>query len=299
MPQKLLFFINPISGTGGKVSLKKKIEEKCRKYQTDFEIASTTADGNYPGLKEKVLKEQVTGIVICGGDGSLSPLIYELLETEISFGIIPLGSGNGLALTAKIPMDTELALELIFNGKAKKTDAFLINSRLSCMLSGIGFDAQVAYDFSLQKQRGFYTYMVQTLKNLVTATAYPFTVEVQGQKLKTEAFFICIANSNQFGNNFTIAPEANLSDGLFDIIVVKKMAKMKMVWSVMQQMSEGKVTESVEEEFYQKNLFYMQADSVVIHNKKLAPLHIDGDPAESADKFDIRILPGAFRLIQP
>lgn len=297
--RKILFFINPVSGTRSKLQLEKKIIKKCIKNNIFFEILFTAKDGNYSFLREKIIQDKITDIVICGGDGTISPVISFLLNIKVNIGIIPTGSGNGLAFTAKIPRSADKALEVIFTGKTSCVDAFLINGKLSCMLSGIGLDAQVAYDFSLQKKRGLSTYIKQTFKNFLAASPYHFELNVHSKHIKTDAFFICIANSNQFGNNFTIAPEASLNDGLLDIIVVKKMSKLRIIWSLFRQMKTGKIIAFEEKHFHKKNILYFQTDSLQIINPQMAPLHIDGDHAATAKVFDIEILPAAFTLIRP
>ncbi len=297
--RKILFFINPISGTGSKLRLERKIIKKCLEYNIGFELLSTAEDGDYFFLRDKIRQDKVTDVVICGGDGTLSPVISSLLNIEINIGIIPMGSGNGLAFTAKIPRSVDKALEIIFTGKTKCVDAFLINGRLGCMLCGIGLDAQVAYDFSLQKKRGLSTYIKQTFKNFLSASPYHFEITIQNMQFKTDAFFICIANGNQFGNNFTIAPAASLNDGLLDIIIVKKMSKPGIVWSVLKQVKTGKIISFEEKNFHKKNIFYFQTDKLQIINPEMAPLHIDGDHTTTHKKFDIEILPSAFTLITP
>ena len=297
--RKILFFINPISGTRNKLRLEKKIIKKCLEYNIGFELLSTAEDGNYSFLRERIMQDKITDVVICGGDGTLSPVISSLLNIKINIGIIPMGSGNGLAFTAKIPPSVDKALEIIFKGKTSCVDAFLINGKLSCMLCGIGLDAKVAYDFSLQKKRGLSTYIKQTFKNFLSASPYHFELNIQNIKFKADAFFICIANSNQFGNNFTIAPEASLNDGLLDIIVVKKMSKPRIIWSVFKQMKTGKIITFEEKNFHKKNILYFQTDSLEIINPEMAPLHIDGDHAPTDKKFVIEILPSAFNLIRP
>ncbi len=299
MRRKILFFINPVSGTKSKLQLERKIIKKCYEQNVAFEILLTSEDGNYTFLREKIKKDKVTDIVICGGDGTMNPFVASLMNIKINFGIIPLGSGNGLAFAAKIPRSVDKAFEIIFNGKSSCIDAFLINDKVSCMLCGVGFDAQVAYDFSLQKKRGLNTYIRQSFKNFLSAKSYPFELEINNTLLKLDAFFICIANSNQFGNNFTIAPKAHLNDGLVDIIVVKKMGKLKVLWSVFKQMKTGKLTRDAEKNFFKENILYFQAPKLKLKNTKLAPLHIDGDPAQSNKNFDIQIIPNAFMLIQP
>ena len=167
------------------------------------------------------------------------------------------------------------------------------------MLCGIGLDAQVAYDFSRQKKRGLSTYIRQSFKNFLSAAPYPFELKIKKTNFKVDAFFICIANSNQFGNNFTIAPEASLSDGLLDIIVVKKMSKTRILWSVLKQMKAGRIRGYEDKKFHRKDILYFQTDKIKIINPGLAPLHIDGDHVPTHKEFNIEILPAAFRLIQP
>ncbi len=299
MIRKFLFFINPVSGTKDKLKLEKKIIQKCNEQQVGFEILFTAKDGDYTFLRDKVQEDSVTDIIVCGGDGSLNPIIASMLNSRVNFGIIPMGSGNGLAFAAKISSNIDKALEVVFNGKSSCVDAFYINGKVSCMLSGIGFDAKVAHDFSLQKKRGLLNYVRQSIKNFLSAIPYAFEVEVNDTTLKMNAFFISIANGNQFGNNFTIAPKASLNDGLLDIIIVKEMSKLRVLWAVLKQMKTGKLSLFSRENLSKKDVLYFQDTKVIVHNKDNAPLHIDGDPAQTSGYFDIEILPSAFRLIRP
>jgi len=299
MSRRIIYFINPISGTRDKESLLQKIEAKTSLQNIPFEILHTNAQGNYYFLKEKISRENITDIVICGGDGTVSQVAGTLLDEDINIGIIPMGSGNGLALAAKIPNNIDKALDNIFTGKAAYIDAFFINSTFSCMLCGLGFDAQVAHDFAKQSSRGLSTYIKQTLRNFIKVTPWSFEIIYKGQSINAEAYFISIANSNQFGNQFTIAPRANLNDGLLDIIVVKKMSKVKFLWAVMRQMLAGKINDYDEHTFRKKNVLYFQTEKLIIYNPDAAPLHIDGDPSNTSEKFTIEIIADAFKLIQP
>jgi lipid kinase, YegS/Rv2252/BmrU family len=299
MNRKILYFINPVSGPRRKPLLQNLIIEKTSEQQIPFEIILTNAAADYPDLADKIKREGITDVVICGGDGTVNQVVSYLLGTDINVGIIPIGSGNGLALAAKIPRDINKALQIIFTGTPRFIDAFFINEKFSCMLCGVGFDAQVAHDFAMQSKRGLVTYVKQSVKNFITAQPYQFDITNKGVSFFTEAYFISIANSNQFGNNFTIAPKASLHDGLLDVIVVKKMSKARMIWAVLQQIRSGEVGEQHERNFHEREVLYFQTDKLIIHNHQLAPLHIDGDPAETDKEFRIEILPKAFKLIFP
>ncbi len=299
MSRRIIYFVNPISGTRDKASLLKKIEAKTSLQNIPFEILHTNADGNYYFLKEKINRENITDIIICGGDGTVSQVAGTLLDEDINIGIIPMGSGNGLALAAKIPKNIDKALDIIFTGKAAYIDSFFINGTFSCMLCGLGFDAQVAHAFSKQPKRGLVTYIKQTILNFIKVTPWSFEIINKGQSITTGAYFISIANSNQFGNQFTIAPGASLNDGLLDIVVVKKMSKLLFLWSVLRQVLAGKIKDFDEHTVHKKNVLYFQTEKLIIHNPDAAPLHIDGDPSGTAEKFTIEIIADAFKLIQP
>ncbi len=299
MSRKFIYFINPISGTRGKAQVLEIIRSRTAAQQIPFEVLHTNAEGNYFYLHQKIADEKITDVIICGGDGTVNQIANVLQKTAVNIGIIPMGSGNGLAFAAKIPKHVNKALDIIFNGKTKAIDSFYINSKFSCMLCGLGFDAQVAHDFARQKKRGLTTYVKQSTKNFFKAGAYPFTISINGNDLAVDAFFISIANSNQFGNNFTIAPQASLYDGLLDIVIVNKMSKVKMLWTVLKQVRSGQVKPYEDKKFQRTDIGYFQTKKLTVHNPKLAPLHIDGDPAETAEYFEIEIIEKAFKLIMP
>ncbi len=299
MSRKILFFINPISGTKSKLKLEKKILKKCEEKNIPFEILFTNKDGDYNFLLEKIENENITDIAICGGDGSISPIVWHILNIPVNIGIIPLGSGNGLARTAGIPKSIDKAIGIIIAGEASYTDAFLINNKLSTHVCGLGFDAKVAHDFANQKKRGLHSYTKMAFKNFFSAKTYPFTIETDGNTWNIDAFLICIANSNQFGNNFKIAPKASISDGLLDIVIVKKSGKPRVILSFVNQILTGRPQSLHTNDIHKKNILYFQTKKIKIKNPQLALLHIDGDPAETAREVSIEILPAAYKLIQP
>lgn len=299
MSRKFIYFINPISGTGNKDILLDIIKNKTTEKKIPFEILHTNAAAEYGFLKEKIATEKITDIIVCGGDGTVNQIANALMGTPVNIGIIPMGSGNGLAFAAKIPRRIHKALENIFAGNAVYIDSFYINKKFSCMLCGLGFDAQVAHDFAKQKKRGLINYIKLSTINFFKARHYDFEIIMNGRSIYCEAFFLSIANSNQFGNNFTIAPQASLHDGLLDIVVVNKMSKLRMVWTILKQITNGQVRLYEDKKYHRNNIHYFQAKKIIIKNLQLAPLHIDGDPAETAPVFEIEIIENAFKLLIP
>jgi diacylglycerol kinase family enzyme len=135
--------------------------------------------------------------------------------------------------------------------------------------------------------------------NFFSAKAYPFEIDVKGITMQPEAFFISVANSNQFGNHFTIAPKASLTDGLLDIVVMTKQNKLSVLLQAIRQVGGYNQLQELDVVDEKAAVIYFQTDTLRITNPQAAPLHIDGDPVESADVFNIRLLKHCFRLIYP
>jgi len=295
----IIYIINPISGTRTKKDLQAYIEQKTTEKNIPFQVFPSVASGDYSFLHNIIKEQKITDVVIAGGDGTVSQVVSSLMDCHVNFGIIPCGSGNGLAYAAGIPKNTSKALAIIFSGKPVATDGFMINDQFACMLCGLGFDAKVAHDFAKQSKRGLATYVKQVVKNFFSATPYQFELQIGKTNLQTEAFFISIANSNQFGNNFTIAPKASLTDGLLDIIVVTKQNKLSLLLQTLKQIrGKNKLQPDIITDT-QKSILYFQTEKLHIRNISQAPLHIDGDPAETPVEVTIEIQKKCFQLIQP
>ncbi len=293
--RKLIYLVNPKSGTQKKDGLVELIKTTSEEYNAPYSIQPTNAEGDYHEIEATIAREGYTDIVVCGGDGTVNQAINALAHTGVNFGIIPMGSGNGLALSAGLHVDEKKALHTIFTGVSRYTDAFLINNEFACMLCGLGFDATIAHQFATSSRRGLATYATLTTKNIFNNQTWAFDVEVDGKVFNTEAFFISIANSNQFGNNITIAPKADLADGLLDIVIVKKNAMPVLLMQVLQQVLTGKVKEI--EKALNSPVSYFQTKSLRIINKDMAPMHIDGEPRDTAAEIVVKVLPDHFKLI--
>lgn len=297
--RRILFIINPIAGTRSKRHLPVVIEQACRKVEIPFAIVDSPQSGDYSNIRTRIQQEGFTDVGIAGGDGTLSAAIGALRDLPVQFGIIPVGSGNGLARAARIPMNPTKAMSLIIIGRPAPTDGFLVNGRFACMLSGVGFDAAVAAGFAEMGQRGFLNYVRQVIRHFRSAPAYSFQLEWRDHRLNSHAYFVSVANSNQFGNGFTIAPKASLSDGLLDVVIVKEQSKKRLIPRVIRQVVGLNRLQEDLSLHKSKKILYLQTDQLIIHNHEQAPLHIDGDPAPTDALIKMEIIPKAFSLIRP
>jgi len=265
----------------------------------EFEIFPSVANGDYSFLYPIITEKNFTDIVIAGGDGTINQAVKSLKQFNLPFGIIPCGSGNGLAFSAGIPKNADKGLQIVFNGKTDKCDAFMVNESFACMLCGLGFDAQVAHDFANDPRRGLTTYIRKTISNFFSARTYPFVLTTNGKEIKTDALFISIANSNQFGNHFTIAPKASLKDGLLDIVVMTRQNKLNALLQAFKQVGGYNKLQEIDVINEKASVLYFQTNEIKIENSGLAPMHIDGEPVEKIPTINIRILRDFFHLIYP
>lgn len=292
------FLVNPIAGTRSRHGFEDFVKGRMGNHAQLHFVYST------PGMKADEIARQVktlnvTDLVAVGGDGTVNIAAEAIINTGVRLGILPFGSGNGLARTAGIPMKAGTALNIVMGGNTIAVDAFRVNDRFSCMLCGLGLDAAIAEGFSKSTTRGFYAYTKQTLIQFFKAKSYRFEIELPGHSFETEAFFFTIANSNQFGNNVTIAPKASLRDGLLDVVIVKRMMKANIPLAVIRQLRGDYQLRSPIGAEKEKNVAYLQTPSLIIHNPDLAPLHIDGDPMVTSKLINVQVLPAVLTLIVP
>lgn len=298
LKRRLLYIINPIAGTGSRSSLRALIQQQSDLAGLPFEIIDSSKEGNYECVAQQILEQKITDVIIAGGDGTVSQVIAGLKHTHVSFGILPCGSGNGLARAAMIPLSMQAAIQLVIEGKSQLTDGFLINDQFACMLSGLGFDAIVAHSFAQQPGRGLYTYAKEVLRHFGQAKPYTFRIQIDQTSIDTEAYLINVANGNQYGNNFTIAPKAKLDDQLLDVVLITKQSKLSLIWETIRQLTGQHPIVEPHPDNAQLKVIYWQVKELHVENIANAPLHIDGDPASTLRKINFKTLPQAFALIR-
>ena len=218
--RKILFIINRKAGT----DREKRLEGIIRRYLTprafSIEIRHLEYLGHGADLAREAVSQQVDTVVAVGGDGSINEIAQGLVGTDTALAVIPLGSGNGLARALKIPLKVPQALELIANGKRKPIDIGYANEHLFLSNAGVGFDALVADQFRHTKKRGLWGYAKLVISSFNKYKAPSYNIDIDGQQQQQQAFLFTVANGNQFGYEFKLAPGASLFDGNLDVCVV-------------------------------------------------------------------------------
>jgi len=221
--KKIIFIVNPISGGRKGSELSAIISESVDKLKFDFEIRLTQHAGHAGEISRQSVMEGIDFIVAVGGDGTINEVASEMIGSQSILGIIPRGSGNGLARHLGIPRSVTKAINLINITNTTKIDTASVNGRSFISIAGVGFDALVAKYFANSKRRGFLAYFRIIAEQYHNYRPKKYTLDFgNGKVMEKEAFFISFANSNQFGFNTSIAPKAKLNDGLLDICIVTK-----------------------------------------------------------------------------
>lgn len=287
----MLFIVNPISGVG----IGRKMPEKIRKIpeyrEIDYDIRFTEYSGHARVLvKEALAKGGYTHIVAVGGDGTVNEVGTSLVGTSVAFGVISLGSGNGFARHLGYSVRLKKALRQVLSDVCSQIDLLEINGTYSLNVSGVGYDAEVAYEFNRFPIRGVVSYIFAGLKLWFRYTPKTYRISYEGIVREEECFILSLANTSQFGNNALIAPHASLRDGLMDVCLLRRPNVFKVVYFLFCFLN-GKIDRLAD---YKD----IQCREITIEGP-IDHVHIDGDAAVMKSPLHARVVPGALKVIVP
>lgn len=288
--KKVFFIVNKYSGTGFKPEMENTCRHACHAQDTQCALEYTQAPGHATTLARDAIAEGFQHIIAVGGDGTVNEVAQAVIGSTASMGIIPKGSGNGLARHLHIPVRLEYALKCLFTSKQLAIDTVRINGKLSLNVSGIGFDGYIAERFGTDKQRGFKGYTKLVLNEFNSFQEFDATIGTGGSAISKKAFVIAIANSSQYGNNARIAPAASVCDGLLDLGIVRKfpMYRVDFIYSFF--------SGTIEQSAYYETI---QVRNTTIKLNEAMSYHIDGEPGGKADQFTIELAPASLNMLAP
>ena len=224
MKNKIIFIINPIAGKGKGLMIETEIQSYFNQKNVEFETFLTESIGHATEITNQVLTKNPDIIVACGGDGTINEVAQALVGSNVALGIIPIGSGNGLAANLHIPKTTEKAFETILNAKINKIDAGKINENYFFSNMGLGIDADVINNYAQTKTRNFLGYVTASTKAIFNFQPKKFNIELDNEHtLDDDFYFVFCSNSNEAGYGISFSPNAKLNDGKLDFLAVKKL----------------------------------------------------------------------------
>lgn len=283
----ILFIINPISGTVKKSGVEQLIKENLDLTKFNYTVKHT----EYPLHATEIAKQESANfkvIVAVGGDGTVHEVGLGLINTNTILGIIPMGSGNGLARHLLIPMNTKNAILNINKLTSKKIDTVKLNDTYFLGAAGIGFDAHISYLFANASKRGFMTYLKISIKEFFSYKEKTYELTYDGKTVNKTAFLITFANSNQYGNNAFISPHSIIDDGWFSIIILKKFSLLDAIPLAIKLFTKKITSSKFVEEIRVSKARILSPETT---------MHVDGEPVLTDKNINLEISPLSLNVI--
>lgn len=288
MPSALML-INPISGTRDKKGICDFTASRLKEAGIDIDIVHTQHKGHGAELARQAAQDCTDIVVVAGGDGTVNEVASALMHTDTALGIIPCGSGNGLARSLGIPMDFEGAVDIIARNRPYAIDCGIAEGLPFFCTFGVGFDAVVTEKFSTGKRRGKMQYVRSALLEFINFTPDNYAMEIDGEIYTEEALLIAVCNTAQYGNNAYIAPRASLSDGLLDVTVIRNGSILHQAMAGI-----GLLSGQIDRNRYVDTF---KAQEVKIIRLKDGPAQIDGEPLNLGRKINIKCQPSCLKVL--
>lgn len=286
--KQIAFIINPISGNKKmrewKNSLPELITNILDKNQWTATLTHTEYANHATELAQYYAHNGFDAVVAVGGDGTVNEVARGLRDTQTALGILPMGSGNGLARHLRIPLDITQAIAMLNYCRPIRIDYGLANDHLFVSTCGTGFDAEVANRFAGSDKRGFITYLRIILHLVFTYKSQNYRITGNSLDESFRAFLITFANANQWGNAALIAPKANLQDGLMDIMIMSPYALLGSLPLAI-RLFMGNIDRS-------SMMHTLRASEIILHRASEGAFHVDGDPIHMGTDISIQIVKG-------
>jgi diacylglycerol kinase (ATP) len=289
--KSILFIVNPFAGTSSKVNIAEQIPKLLDLNTYDYKIRFTGHPRHGYELAEEAVKEGVDIIIANGGDGTVNEVASAIVGSESTFGIIPGGSGNGFSMHLGLGRSFQKAMKAINGGRIIKIDTCRLNGSFYVNVAGFGFDAKVAFLTKDNKDRGFTHYFTTTLKESKKFKAEQLRLDIDGKIVEGNYAAAVVANASRYGYSFTIAPSAQLTDGLLDITLIKEATVPRYLLSAYRFFNKTLHQSRLTETYQGKNIRITSPNPVYYH--------LDGEGFEAINEFSVEVVPQSLKLIIP
>ncbi len=291
MDNRYLLIINPISGTGNKRGLAESVQMRLSQMGISVDVKWTTGSGDATRFASEAVDKGYNAVLAAGGDGTINETATALCNTTVPLGIIPAGSGNGLARHLNIPVGTKTSLEIITKGHILDCDYATVNDRPFFCTFGVGFDAAVSDAFAHQNRRGKFMYIKSAITEYLKYHSEVYTISANGKTLTEKAFVVACCNASQYGNNAYIAPKADITDGLLDIIIIHAGTPLDTAILGVDLFT-GYIDRNT-------LIHTFRAPSAVISRTREGSAHLDGEPITLPDTIEVKCHRQSLRIFTP
>ena len=287
--------INPISGAGADPNVARRriamIEQAARERQVPVRIHLTERAGHAQELAREAAGSGCGCVIAWGGDGTVNEVGCGLMGSATVLGVVPAGSGNGLASALGVPMDAARAIADAFDAPVARIDVGMLGPRPFFNVAGIGFDAHVARLFNNRAKgsRGGWPYISIGIREGTRYAAHEYTLQLGQESRRSKALLIVFANGREFGLKTTIAPNARLDDGFLDAVVVEDPGSILARFWHARHLASGNPQRAPIVSISRITSAVVETDADMVY-------HVDGEPGMAGRRLDVSIVPQALSV---
>ena len=289
--EKVCLIINPVSGTESKKNIPEEVAAAFDQRQYDIIIRITGYPDHATEIARKAAKKNYKYVLVAGGDGTVNEVAKVLVHTNTTLGIIPSGSGNGLARELGIPMDPEKAIDIILRAHTRTIDYGVANGHIFFCTCGFGFDAFISDRFAEGKKRGPLGYVRNILESVVDFRSEEYEITSDEETITERAFILTCANASQYGNDAHIAPGASMDDGMINVSILKPLNALEIPQTTLQLFTNNIDRNSKMTTLVTRNLR--------IKRSRAGVMHVDGEPVNTGNEINVETIQGGLKVLAP
>lgn len=289
--EKACLIINPISGNESKRFLPEAFASSFDQEKYDIYIRITGYAGHATEIAREAVRDNYKFVITAGGDGTVNEVAKELINTDTVLGIIPFGSGNGLARDLNIPLDATKSIDIIKDGNIRTIDYGSANDHIFFCTCGFGFDAFISDKFAEDKKRGPFGYVRNVVEGVIDFKSEEYKIIHDEGEIHEKAFLLTCANASQYGNDAFIAPYADMEDGKMNVSILKPLNPNEIPQTTFQLF-----TNNIDKN---SKMISLLTSELTIFREQPGVMHVDGEPLESGKEINVKIFPKGLKVFAP
>lgn len=294
LPRRAVVIINPLSGAGRyapQVHAHAALAERIlAEHGIEAVARPTTKAGDAFTFAREAVEQGCDLVVAWGGDGTINEAATALVHSDVVLGIVPAGSGNGLASDLLIPFDAHAALQLAASGRTMTIDAGRVDTHWFFNIAGIGIDALIAARFNERglRRRGLWAYLQLSSAELLRYRCVQYDLCIDDDRVERQAMMVAFANGRQYGNRLLIAPGARVDDGLLEVVIVDQMSLASIAWRL-PSLFRGTLQPG-------RGVMMRAARRLEVRGPAAIPFHVDGEPRLGGPHLHVEVVPHALHV---
>ena len=287
--KEVLLVVNPIAGDTDKKPIISKVKERVEQKKANYHLYSTTGENDSEKIQSQIRDKNIDRVLVAGGDGTINLVANAVKKFDLTLGIIPAGSANGLAINLNLPQTLNEQIEIALGDNFIDLDLLCLNNTICLHMSDLGINAELIQNYESSSIRGKFGYLIQSIPTLIQSEfPFDFHIETENYSVEEKAVLLGLANMKKYGTGANVNPEGIPDDGIFEILVFKKLSLVDVLKTLRNETD-------MDPDFVE----IIRAKRAKITCKKPVSFQIDGEYIGKETEIDIKILPEKLRIAIP